>query len=326
MDGVDYLKTYAPVAKLVSIRVLFAIAASLDLEIHQMDVVSAFLASKSKEKIYMELPDGFKESDMVGLLDKIIYGLKQLARYFNRRFHDRLLHLGFIQMFADPCAYIDLTTGIIIAIWVDDILLFSTSINAIDAVKKALAEEFSMKDVGELAYFLGIQVSRDRANKTIMIRQDGYVNIILEKFQMLDAKPVSILIPHGVKLVKLDMQEESTMDSRVYQSRVGSLMYAMLCTCPDLAYSVSQISQFNNHPTEEHDAATNRIFKYLCGTTSLGITFDGKMGLGMGAYSDANWGGEVDRKSVEGYLFCLAGVVSLGSEEATNGRTFVNGI
>src|SRR5579859_4771644 len=136
-------------------------------------------------------------------------------------------------------------TGIIIAIWVVDILLFSASIDTINAVKKALAEEFSMKDVGELAYFLSIQVSRDRTNKTITIRQDGYVNMILKKFQMLDTKLVSIPIPHGVKLVKLDMQEGSTIDPKVYQSKVGSLMYAMLCTCPDLAYAVSQISQFN---------------------------------------------------------------------------------
>jgi hypothetical protein len=93
----------------------------------------------------------------------------------------------------------------------------------------------------------------------------------------------------------------------MYQSKVGSLMYAMLCTRPDLAYAVSQISQFNNHPSEEHDAAANRVFKYLRGTSNLGITFDGKVGLEMRAYSDANWGGEVDRKSVGGYLFCLAG-------------------
>jgi len=164
-----------------------------------------------------------------------------------------------------------------------------------------------MKDVGELAYFLGIQVNRDRTNKTITIRQDGYVNMILEKFQMLDAKPASIPIPHGVKLIKLDKQEESTIDGKIYQSKVGSLMYAMLCTRPDLAYTVSQISQFNNHPSEEHDAAANCVFKYLCGTSNLGITFDGKVGLEMRAYSDAKWGGEVDRKSVGGYLFCLAG-------------------
>src|SRR5579859_419301 len=296
-----------PVAKLVSIRVLFAIAASLDLEIHQMDVVSAFLGSKLDEKIYMEFPDGFKNGDKVGLLGKSIYGLKQSARYFNRRFHDHLLHLGFAQTIADPCVYVNVDTGIIIAIWVDDILLFGASIDTINAVKKALAEKFNMKDVGELTFFLGIQVNRDRADKTITIRQDGYVNMILKKFQMLDAKPASIPIPHGVKLIKLDKQEESTIDGKIYQSKVGSLMYAMLCTRPDLAYAVSQISQFNNHPSEEHDAASNRVFKYLRGTSNLGITFDGKVGLEMRAYSDANWGGEVDRKSVGGYLFCLAG-------------------
>src|SRR5579859_1528139 len=296
-----------PVAKLVSIRVLFAIAASLDLEIHQMDVVSAFLASKLDEKIYMEFPDGFKNGDKVGLLGKSIYGLKQSARYFNRRFHDHLLHLGFAQTIVDPCVYVNVDTGIIIAIWVDDILLFGANIDTIKAVKRGLAEKFNMKDVGELTFFLSIQVDRDRTNKTITIRQDGYVNMILKKFQMLDAKPVSIPIPHGAKLIKLDTQEESSIDPKIYQSKVGSLMYAMLCTRPDLTYAVSQISQFNKHPSEEHDTATNHIFKYLRGTSNLGIMFDGKVGLEMRAYSDANWGGEVYRKSVGGYLFCLAG-------------------
>ena len=113
--------------------------------------------------------------------------------------------------------------------------------------------------------------------------------MILKKFQMLDAKLISIPIPHGAKLVKFDTQEESSIDPKIYQSKVGSLMYAMLCTRPDLAYAVSQISQFNHHPSEEHDATANRIFKYLRGTSNLGITFDGKVGLEMKAYSDANW-------------------------------------
>src|SRR5579859_4211322 len=164
--------------------------------------LSAFLASKLEEKIYMEFPDEFKNGDKVGLLGKSIYGLKQLARYFNRRFHHPLLRLGFVQMITDPCVYINVDTGIVIASWVDDILLFSASIDTINTVKKVLAEKFSMKDVGELAYFLGIQVSCNRADKTITIRQDRYVNTILEKFQMLDVKPVSIPIPHGIKLVK----------------------------------------------------------------------------------------------------------------------------
>src|SRR5579859_2323803 len=116
-------------------------------------------------------------------------------------------------------------------------------------------------------------------------------------------KPISIPIPHGVKLIELDMQEGSTIDPKVYQSKVGSLMYVMLCTNPDLAYAVSQISQFNNHPSEEHDTAVNQVFKYLCGTSDLGIMFDRKVGLEMRAYSDVNWRGEVDRKSVGGYLF-----------------------
>ena len=118
--------------------------ASLDLEIHQMDVVSAFLASKLKEKIYMELPEGFKDGDIVGLLDKSIYCLKQSARYFNRHFHNHLLHLCFVQTFVDPCVYISIDTSIIIAIWVDNILLFGASIIAIDTVKRSYTRSASL--------------------------------------------------------------------------------------------------------------------------------------------------------------------------------------
>jgi hypothetical protein len=306
--GIDYFETYAPVAKLASIRIVLAIAAWLDADIYQMDVVTAFLANILEEKVFMEQPEGYREmEDLVCLLGKSIYGLKQSARYWNRRLDARLKALGYTPTFVDPCIYVNLDTGVIIAIWVDDILIIGTNIAAINQLKTGLMDEFKMKDMGELQYFLGMQVHRDRAKRTIMIHQEGYNNMILERFGMQQSAPASIPIPQGVKLAKIEDDEESSVDIKRYQSKVGSLMYAMLCTRPDLAFAISQVSQFSSHPSEIHDSAVNRVFKYLRGTTNLAILFDGSDGLVLEGYTDANWGGGTDRKSVGGYVFTLGG-------------------
>ena len=129
--------------------------------------------------------------------------------------------------------------------------------------------------------------------------------MILDRFGMQDSTPVSTPIATGTKLVK--SMEESTVDQKQYQSNVGSQMYAMLCTRPDLAYAISQISQFSSNPSTIHESAAKRVLRYLNGTRNFGITFDGKRGLILEGYSDADWGAGEDRKSISGYVFTLAG-------------------
>ena len=307
--GIDYLDTYAPVAKLASIRILFAIAASLDLEIHQMDVVAAFLANTLHEEIYMEQPEGFiddgDDTDMVCKLGKSLYGLKQSARLWNQKLDRYLRKIGFIQTNVDHCIYVNNDTGVIVAMWVDDLIIFGKDSVGVDLLKLQLKMKFEMKDMGELQYFLGIQVLRDRKNKMLQILQLGYINMILERFGMQNSTPVATPIATGTKLVR--STEESTVNQKQYQSNVGSQMYAMLCTRPDLAYAISQISQFSSNPSIIHESAAKRVLKYLNGTRNFGITFDGKRGLVLEGYSDADWGAGEDRKSISGYVFTLAG-------------------
>ncbi len=307
--GIDYLDTYAPVAKLASIRILFAIAASLDLEIHQMDVVTAFLANTLHEEIYMEQPEGFVDGDdmdMVCELGKSLYGLKQSARLWNQKLDRYLRKIGFTQTNADHCVYVNKDTGVIVAMWVDDLIIFSKDSVGVDLLKLQLKIKFEMKDIGELQYFLGIQVLRDRKNKQLQILQRGYVNMILERFEMQNSSPVSMPIATGTKLVKTT-EKSTPVDHKQYQSNVGSQMYAMLCTRPDLAYAISQISQFSSNPSTIHESAAKRVLRYLNGTRNFGITFDGKRGLVLEGYSDADWGAGEDRKSISGYVFTLAG-------------------
>jgi hypothetical protein len=308
--GIDYLDTYAPVVKLASIRILLAIAAIHGLGIHQMDVVTAFLAGELEEEIYMEQPEGFKVGskgdDLVCRLRKSIYGLKQAPRVWNQRIRRFLKSIGFDQLYSDPCVYINKTTGIIIAMWVDDLIIFGKDMASINDLKVQLNEEYEMKDLGELKYFLGIQVHRDRERKIIHINQSGYNRTILERYGMQNSKPANTPLSSSARLTKATVTDILT-DQKEYQSMVGSLMYAMLATRLDLAQCIQQISQFSQKPTKTHEKAAEHALRYLNGTIDHGITYNGSLGMKLELWSDANWGGEEGRESVSGFVATIAG-------------------
>src|SRR5579859_5279262 len=310
--GVNYRDTYAPVVKLESIRILIAIAAIYGLEIHQMDVVTAFLAGELKEEIYMEQPEGYEMNgkDMVCRLIKSLYGLKQAPRVWNQKIRRYLKSIGFNQTYSDPCVYVNKDTEVIIAMWVDDLIIFGKNMLSIQDLKAALNKEYEMKDLGELKYFLGIQVHHSKKQKLIHISQSGYIGTLLERYNMQDSNSARVPLSQGTKLTKATISDTLT-DISEYQSIVGSQMYAMLATRPDLAYSIQQISQHCQKPTIFHLTAAQQGLRYLNGTRETGITYHGKQGLRLKAWSDASWGAEEGRESVSGYVFTLAeGAVS----------------
>jgi Reverse transcriptase (RNA-dependent DNA polymerase)/gag-polypeptide of LTR copia-type/Integrase core domain len=289
--GIDYMDTFAPVAKLASLRILLALAAAEDLEIHQMDVVTAFLIPDLKEEIYMVQPEGFDSKErLVCKLQKGLYGLKQSARIWNARLHQHLKSLGFQQSSCDPCVYINSTSGIIVAVWVDDLIILGKDLNSIDKVKEGLRAEFEMKDLGELQYFLGIQVQRDRSKRRLHINQSGYISLILERFGMEDSKPAPTPIATGTTLHKAT-DGDALVDLKPYQSLVA----------------VSQVSQHSSAPTPTHQSTGKRGFRYLNATSTMGITYDGSHGLELEAYCDADYAASEGRKSIMAFLFKLAG-------------------
>ena len=165
--GIDYLETYSPVAKLASIRILLAIATVEDLEIHQMDAVTAFLAENIDEEIYMDQPEGFSivnkdGKKLVCRIRKGLYGLKQSARLWNQKIRRILESYGFVSTHADHCIYVNKETGVIIAIWVDDLIIFSKGMDGIEKIKAQLNNKLEMKNLGEMHFFLDIQVHRDK--------------------------------------------------------------------------------------------------------------------------------------------------------------------
>ena len=316
-EGIDFTETFAPVARMSSLRALVAIVAAEDLELHQMDVKTAFLNGDLTEDIYMEQPPGFvapNQEHLVCKLNKSLYGLKQAGRSWNKKIDSTLINLGFTPLATDNCVYMQRNgqDSVYLLLYVDDLLLACRSLSALIAVKEQLSRLFSMKDIGEAEYVLGIQISRDRASRSLSLSQAQYVRGVVERFNMAHANP-----EWTPCVVKQDLRratspatpaEYEQMRSVPYSSAVGAVMYAMLGTRPDIAYAVSVLSQFMQEPRLEHWQALKRVLRYLKGTSHYKLTYDGRLSSQLVGYTDSNWAGDKgDRRSTSGYVFFLHG-------------------
>ncbi|KAJ9542935.1 hypothetical protein OSB04_029441 [Centaurea solstitialis] len=290
--GIDYDETFSPVAMLKSIRILMAISAYFNYEIWQMDVKTTFLNGKLTEDVYMEQPEGFedpKNPNKVCKLLKSIYGLKQASRSWNLHFDDRIKEFGFAKSEFEPCVYTKFSGSIVtfLVLYVDDILLIGNDVPTLQSVKSWLSKCFQMKDLGEAAYILEFRM--DESKKGFIPMQHG---IVLSKTQC----PVS-------------SQDQDKMKSVPYASAIGSIMYAMLCTRPDVAYSVSVTSRYQQNPGEPHWVAVKNILKYLRRTKEMFLVFRGSEDeISVIRYSDASF--QTDRddfRSQSGYVFTLNG-------------------
>ena len=314
-EGIDYTETFAPVTKFPSIRLLLALAAKEDFEVHQMDVQSAFLNGDLDEEIYMKQPEGFikeGEENLVCKLTKALYGLKQAGRTWYKKLHDCLVGFGFKRCNADYSIYYyqEGPTQIIISAYVDDLLIMSNNLLHLQETKMKLGNIFAMRDLGEISSYLGIEIKRDRKNKTISLSQTKYIEDILKKYGMENCRPISTPMDMNRKLSKemcpKTPEEIEDMKNIPYQSAVGSLMYLMLGTRPDIAFAVGAVSQYNSNYGKEHWQAVKRIFRYLQATKYMQLIFTSSPEL-VG-YTDADWGGNLDnRRSTGGFVFIFAG-------------------
>lgn len=309
-QGRDYDETFSPVVRGESIRALLALATREDMVLHQMDVQTAFLNGTLDEEVYMQQPEGYEEEgreQQVCRLHKSIYGLKQSPRCWNHVLDEFLTTLGFKQTPSDPCLYRSSgEMSLLIAVYVDDLVLAGRYIGQIEKAKQKLSSRFKMKDLGELKHFLGINVVQEVKKGRLWIGQPTYVIGILEKFGMSDSKPVSTPSDTDSRLSKrTDGDEAANMET--YQAAVGSLLYLSTRTRPDIAYAVGKVSRFCSNPTPEHWSAVKRILRYLGGTKNLGLLYRREETCCVG-YSDADWGGSLDdRKSTSGYVFVWSG-------------------
>ncbi|KAI3723576.1 hypothetical protein L2E82_35254 [Cichorium intybus] len=289
---VDYDETFSPIAKIKSIRIMLAIAAFHDYEIWQMDVKTAFLNGKLTEDVYMNQPEGFvdaKYPNKVCKLERSIYGLKQASRSWNLCFHEKVKEFGFSRSEDESCVYVKASGSIVtfLVLYVDDILLMGNDIPTLQGVKAWLGKCFAMKDLGEAAYILGIRILRDRKKRLIGLSQGTY----LEKTQ------------------SPSTDEEIAEMSRVpYASAIGSIMYAMTCTRPDVAFALSMVSRYQGNPGRAHWIAVKNILKYLRRKNDMVLVLGGSDTLRVEGYTDASFQTDRDSgRSQSGWVFLLNG-------------------
>lgn len=315
--GIDFEEIFAPVVKMPSIRIVLGLAASLDLEVEQMDVKTAFLHGELEEEIYMEQPEGFRETgkdELVCRLKKSLYGLKQAPRQWYKKFESFMVEHGYNKTNSDHCVFVRNFSDndfIILLLYVDDMLIVGQDASRVDRLKQDLSKSFSMKDLGPAKQILGMKILRDRKAKKLWLSQEKYIEKVLQRFNMDKAKVVSTPLASHFKLSTAHSpsttKEKEDMQKVPYASAVGSLMYAMVCTRPDIAYAVGAVSRFLSKPGKEHWNAVKWIMRYLRGTSKMSICFGSEKPT-IVAYTDADMAGDVDsRKSTSGYLVTYSG-------------------
>ena len=318
--GIDYEETYAPVCRIGSIRVLIALAAHFDWEIHHMDVTSAFLNGDLEEVVYMQQPPSFEASGaqagFVCKLKKSLYGLKQAGRTWNHKIDGLLRQSGFTALDADNCVYKreDRFSVIVISLYVDDLLLFSNDLPALADFKKQLARHFSMTDLGEAKFILGIEIIRDRTQRTYRTLAECIrARCLASTYGMATCNSAATPVRPDVRLtVPVEGYVAELSDTRRYQAMVGALMWLAICTRPDMSYAVGQLSRYASNPDKPHFDAVTQCLRYLRSTVDYRLTYVGKGRMEdvppLIGFSDADWAGELDtRRSTTGYLFQLSG-------------------
>ena len=225
----------------------------------------------------------------------VIYGLKQASRSWNFRFDNAVKEFGFIKNEDEPCVYkkVSGSTIVFLVLYVDDILLIGNDIPALQSVKIWLGNNFSMKDLGEATYILGIKIYRDRSRRLLGLSQSTYIDKVLKRFSMQESKKGFLPMSHGISLSKGDCPsteiERQHMSKIPYTSAIGSIMYAMLCTRLDVSYALSMTSRYQSDPGERHWITVKNILKYLRRTKDTFLIYGGEEELIVTSYTDASF-------------------------------------
>eukprot|EP00253_Pinus_taeda_P019115 PITA_19115 len=277
-EGINFTEFFLLVVKMSSIRVILGLLAALDLECEQLDVKIAFLHGELEEEIYMQQPEDFIEKGKEGLvcrLKKSLYGLKQAPQQWYMKFDSFMLKHGFQRLEADHCVYIkryDQGKYIILLLYLDDMLIIGHDKNKINRLKKDLGRKFAIKDLGPAQQMLGMWIMLDRKNKTLWLSQEKYIKKVLDRLNMKVAKLVGTpLVAHfklSIELCPSDDKEKEEMSKIPYASVVGSLMFAMVCTRLDIAYSVGVVNANMARDMDTTKSTTGYLYTFAGATVS----------------------------------------------------------
>ncbi|GJT24239.1 putative ribonuclease H-like domain-containing protein [Tanacetum coccineum] len=300
-EGIDYDEVFAPVARIEAIRLFLAFASFMGFIVYQMDVKSAFLYGTIDEEVYVSQPPGFVDPDhptKVYKVVKALYGLHQAPRAWYATLSTFLEKHGYKRGTIDKTLFIRRNKKdiMLVQVYVDDIIFGSTNKSWCDEFEALMQSRFQMSSMGELTFFLGLQVKQNKEG--IFISQDKYVAEILKKFDLVNVK--AAITPMETKLPLTKDEEAFDVDVHLYRSMIGSLMY-LTASRPDIMYAVCVCSRFQVTPKTSHLNAVKRIFKYLKGKPNLGLWYPRESPLDLEAFSDSDYGGSnLDRKSTTG--------------------------
>lgn len=310
IEGLDYYETFAPVVKFTSVRVLLSLVSVNDLHLHQMDVITAFLNGDLDEEVFMEQPEGYEEgepSQVVCLLRKALYGLKQAPRQWYAVIDEFFCKdLVMVRNPADDCMYVrhDGNDLLLIALYVDDLLIACSNMETLQITKKKLCKKFRMKDLGESHVILGMDIVRDHSNRTLMLCQSRYAEKVINRFGMGSAKGSVTPVDVGV-----DLSVPGELCGQPYREAIGALMYLMVGTRPDIAFPVGKLAKYVENPGVNHWQAVKRLLRYIIHTKTLGLRYGGTTAtLTPTVYVDADWAGDHEsRQSMSGCVVMMGG-------------------
>lgn len=305
-ENIDYSDTYSPVARLPTIRTLFAVGIQKGFFFQQMDVKTAFLHGYIEEDVYLQVPEGVIVDDGCVLkLNRSLYGLKQSPKCWNIRFHNYISSLGFTNSNADYCLYYKRcdVSIVYLLLYVDDMIICGENLRSINKLKEDLSNEFKMKDLGEIKTFMGINFNHDKINNIVTLDQQEYISKILEKFDMTNCNSISI--PMEPKLYLKKHCGKQTLFP--YRELLGSLMYLMIATRPDLCYAICYLSRFQDSASDEHWQHLKKVLRYVKGTKDMKLVYRRNSNDSLIGYVDSDWANDEERKSTSGYIFKIFG-------------------
>ena len=310
--GLDYNETFSPVVRPATIRTLLSLAVTNNWSLRQLDINNAFLQGTLQEEVYMAQPPGYIDTTFpthVCKLKKAIYGLKQAPRAWYTELTTFLLGKGFKRAVSDASLFIlhHSKAPVYLIVYVDDIIITGPNASNVDLFIQSLACRFSLKDLGTLSYFLGVEVTPTVHG--LFLNQRKYIIDLLGRLGMADAKPspTPMVATQTLRATSGTVLEAPT----AYRAALGGLQYLTL-TRPDVAFAVNKLSQFMHRPTTDHWSALKRLMRYLCGTLEKGITIFRDSPSTLHAFSDADWAGDKDD-----YLSTMGYVLFLGRNPIT---------
>jgi hypothetical protein len=308
--GEDFHETFAPTVRMDTLRIFLAIVAAENLECRQFDIKNAFTESKLRERVFLSAPQGVevRKGHVLRVL-RSLYGLKQAARDWNTLARQFLVEIGFQQSLAEPCLYTHNQKGIIVLLYVDDIPAAARQSKQLDWLYAKLSSRFNTKDLGGISKILGARVTRNRKSRELWIDQEQYLRITLDHLGYNEPPHKEKHIPaNGYDKLLAAKQGETLTDEKEYQRAIGSVMYGMIYTRPDIAFTTGRLSQHLKGPVQRHYGGLKELLRYIGTTINQKIRYGPSTTRDLVVYTDADWAGDkTDRKSTSGFVVMLYG-------------------